>query len=156
METLTLLQTGKRDPIPLILVDEPGGTYWSRWIQFFEEELRAQGYITSSDFYLFERVDSVDAVVNRIDHFYRRYHSLRYVEKKLVLRLTSSIDLQFVNQLKNRFSDILIPQGNIYLSGPMPAEADEPEIANLPRLVVDFNRRDFGKLRKLIDAINSC
>ncbi|HYA12228.1 MAG TPA: TIGR00730 family Rossman fold protein [Thermodesulfovibrionales bacterium] len=156
METLTLLQTGKRDPIPLVLVDEPGGTYWSRWIQFFEEELRAQGYITSSDFYLFERVDSVDAAVERIDHFYRRYHSLRYVEKQLVLRLTSSIDLQSVNQLKNRFSDILIPQGNIYLSGPLSAEADEPEIANLPRLVVDFNRRDFGKLRKLIDAINSC
>jgi len=156
METLTLLQTGKRDPIPLVLVDEPGGTYWSRWIQFFEEELRAQGYITSSDFYLFERVDSVDAAVERIDHFYRRYHSLRYVEKQLVLRLTSSIDLQSVNQLKNLFSDILIPQGNIYLSGPLSAEADEPEIANLPRLVVDFNRRDFGKLRKLIDAINSC
>lgn len=156
METLTLLQTGKRDPIPLVLVDEPGGTYWSRWIQFFEEELMAQGYITASDFYLFERVDSVDAAVERIDHFYRHYHSLRYVEKQLVLRLTSDIDLKFVKELKDQFSDILIPQGNIYLSGPLPAEADEPEIANLPRLVVDFNRRDLGKLRKLIDAINSC
>ncbi len=156
METLTLLQTGKRDPIPLVLVDEPGGTYWSRWIQFFEEELMAQGYITASDFYLFERVDSVDAAVEKIDHFYRRYHSLRYVEKQLVLRLTSDIDLKFVKELKDQFSDILIPQGNIYLSGPLPAEADEPEIANLPRLVVDFNRRDLGKLRKLIDAINSC
>jgi hypothetical protein len=155
METLTLLQTGKRDPIPLVLVDEPGGTYWSRWIQFFEEELMAQGYITASDFYLFERVDSVDAAIERIDHFYRRYHSLRYVEKQLVLRLTSDIDLKSVKELKDQFSDILIPQGNIYLSGPLPAEADEPEIANLPRLVLDFNRRDLGKLRKLIDAINS-
>jgi len=155
METLTLLQTGKRDPIPLVLVDEPGGTYWSRWIQFFEEELMAQGYITASDFYLFERVDSVDAAVERIDHFYSRYHSLRYVDKQLVIRLASDIDLKFVKELKDQFSDILIPQGNIYLSGPLPAEADEPEIANLPRLVVDFNRRDLGKLRKLIDAINS-
>jgi hypothetical protein len=116
----------------------------------------AQGYITASDFYLFERVDSVDAAVERIDHFYSRYHSLRYVDKQLVIRLASDIDLKFVKELKDQFSDILIPQGNIYLSGPLPAEADEPEIANLPRLVVDFNRRDLGKLRKLIDAINSC
>lgn len=155
METLTLLQTGKRDPLPLVLVDEPGGTYWSRWLQFFEEELLAQDYIATSDFYLFERVDSVDAAVQRIDRFYHRYHSLRYIENKLVIRLTSDIDQQSVNGLKNRFSDILISQGNIYLSGPLPAEADEPEIANLPRLIVDFNRKDFGKLRKLIDAINS-
>lgn len=156
METLTLLQTGKRDPIPLVLVDEPGGTYWSRWIQFFEEELMAQGYITASDFYLFERVDSVDAAVERIDHFYSRYHSLRYVDKQLVIRLASDIDLKSVKELKDQFSDILTPQGDIYLSGPLPAEADEPEIANLPRLVVDFSRRDLGKLRKLIDTINSC
>jgi uncharacterized protein (TIGR00730 family) len=155
METLTLLQTGKRDPIPLVLVDEPGGTYWSRWLQFFEEELLAQDYITPSDFYLFERVDSVDAAVQRIDRFYRRYHSLRYIENQLVIRLTSNIDQQSVNELKNRFSDILIPQGNIYLSGSLPPEADEPEIANLSRLIVDFNRKDFGKLRKIIDAINS-
>lgn len=155
METLTLLQTGKRDPIPLVLVDEPGGTYWSQWIQFFEEELLAQDYVTASDFYLFERVNSVNAAVERIDRFYRRYHSLRYVETKLVIRLTSDIDLQSVKELKDRFSDILIPQGSIYLSGPLPAEADEPEIANLPRLVVDFNRKDFGRLRKLVDAINS-
>jgi hypothetical protein len=155
METLTLLQTGKRDPIPLVLVDEPGGTYWSRWLQFFEEELLSQDYITASDFYLFERVDSVDAAVERIDYFYRRYHSLRYIENQLVIRLTSNIDQQSVDELKKRFSGILIPQGNIYLSKPLPVEADEPEIANLPRLIVDFNRKNFGKLRKLIDAINS-
>ena len=82
METLTLLQTGKHDPLPLILVDEPAGTVWLKWLQFFEEELVNQGYINASDFYLFELVDSVDAVVGSINHFYRRYHSLRYVETR--------------------------------------------------------------------------
>lgn len=154
METLTLLQTGKRNPIPLVLVDEPGGTYWSRWIQFFEQELLAEGYITASDFCLFERVDSVDEAIEKIDRFYRRYHSLRFVEKQLVIRLMSDIDHQAVEELKNRFYDILLPSECMYLSGPLPAEADEPEIANLPRLVLNFNRKDFGKLRKLIDAIN--
>jgi uncharacterized protein (TIGR00730 family) len=155
METVTLLQTGKRNPIPLLLVDEPGGTYWSRWIQFFEQELLSEGYITTSDFYLFERVDSVDDAVEKIKLFYRRYHSLRFVEKQLVIRLISDIGLQAVEELKNRFSDIMLPSGCMYLSGPLPEEADELETANLPRLVLNFNRKDFGKLRKLIDAINS-
>ncbi len=155
METLTLLQTGKRDPLPLVLVDEPGGTYWSRWLQFFEEELLSQGYISASDFYLFECVDSVNAAVQRINRFYHRYHSLRYIDKQLVIRLTSAIDPQYVRELKELFSDILIPEGDVYLSGPLPAESDEPEIANLPRLVVDFNRKNFGRLRSFIDTINN-
>jgi uncharacterized protein (TIGR00730 family) len=155
METLTLLQTGKHDPLPLILVDEPDGTYWLRWLRFFEEELADQGYISSSDFDLFERVDSVDAAVESINHFYRRYHSLRYVENRVVLRLTSGIDPQSVKELKVRFQDSLTAGGGIYLSGPLPAEEDEPEIADLPRLIIDFNRKDFGGLRRLIDAVNS-
>ncbi|HUX80639.1 MAG TPA: TIGR00730 family Rossman fold protein [Alphaproteobacteria bacterium] len=155
METLTLLQTGKHDPLPLIFVDEPGGTYWLKWLQFFGEELMSQGYINASDFYLFKRVDSVDAVVESINHFYRRYHSIRYVEKQMVIRLSSGIDPQSVEELKYRFQDILTPGGSIYLSGPLPAEADEPEITNLPRLIVDFNRKDFGMLQYFIETINS-
>jgi uncharacterized protein (TIGR00730 family) len=155
METLTLLQTGKRDLLPLVLIDEPGGTYWSRWLKFFEEELLKQNYINTSDFYLFERVDSVDEAIERINHFYRRYHSMRYVEKQLVIRLTSDINLQSVHELKEQFPDILTPGGNIYLSDPLPAEADEPEISDLPRLMVDFDRKNFGRLRRLIDMINS-
>jgi len=155
METLTLLQTGKHDPLPLILIDEPGGTYWSRWVRFLDEELLNRGYINASDFYLFECVYSVDTAVERINHFYHCYHSLRYVEKQLVIRLSSGIDQQVVNNLKKRFSDILTPQGDIYLSKSLPAESDEPEITHLPRLVVDFNRMNLGKLRSFIDAINS-
>jgi uncharacterized protein (TIGR00730 family) len=155
METLTLLQTGKRDLLPLVLIDEPGGTYWSQWLKFFEEELLRQDYINASDFYLFERVDSVDEAIEKINHFYRRYHSMRYVEKQLVIRLTSDINLQSVQEIKEQFSDILTPKGNIYLSGPLPVEADEPEIGDLPRLVVDFDRKNFGRLRRLIDTINS-
>jgi uncharacterized protein (TIGR00730 family) len=155
MEILTLLQTGKCDPMPLILIDEPGGTYWSRWLHFLKKELLNQNYIHASDFYLFECVDSVDAAVEKINLFYRRYHSLRYVEKQLMIRLTSDIDPRHVLKLKESFADILIPHGNIYLSGPLPSDADEPEFANLPRLILDFNRKDFGRLRNLIDAINS-
>lgn len=156
METLTLIQTGKHNPVPLVLVDEPGGTYWSNMLRFFEEELMKTGYISSSDFHLFERVDSLGAAVRSIDRFYRRYHSLRYIENQLVLRLTSRLERQDADDLQERFRDILLPGGRMYLSGPVPEEADEPDIAGLQRLVVDFSRRDFGRLRQLIDAINAC
>ncbi|OQX00194.1 MAG: hypothetical protein BWK74_00170 [Desulfobacteraceae bacterium A6] len=154
METLTLVQTGKRNPLPIILVDEPGGTYWSKWIRFINEELLEHSYIGKSDLNLFECADSVDDAVNRICRFYYRYHSLRYIGEKLVIRLASSLDGENIRKLKNTYNDILLPQGDIYLSGPLPEEIEEPEISHLPRLIIDFNRIDSGRLRNFIDEIN--
>jgi uncharacterized protein (TIGR00730 family) len=91
METLTLLQTGKRNPLPLVLVDVPGGTYWTAFIGLLREELLARGLISPSDFSLLERVDSVDAAVGKITGFYRRYHSMRYVNGMLVIRLGNAL-----------------------------------------------------------------
>jgi uncharacterized protein (TIGR00730 family) len=155
MEALTLVQTGKRNPVPIILVDEPERTYWTKWTDFVEETLLLQGYISKSDLALFERIDSIDAVVERIKRFYYRYHSLRYIGDFLVIRLRSSISQDKVDDLRTRFSEILRPQGEIYLSGPLPEEIDEPELIDLPRLVLDFNRNDFGGLKALIDSVNS-
>jgi hypothetical protein len=154
METLTLVQTGKRNPLPIILVDEPGGTYWSKWIRFIKEELLEHGYIGKSDLNLFELTDSVDDAVHRICRFYYRYHSLRYIGDQLVIRLASSLDEEKIRKLKTTYSDILLPQGDIYLSGPLPEEIEEPEISHLPRLILDFNRIESGRLRNFIDEIN--
>jgi uncharacterized protein (TIGR00730 family) len=154
METLTLVQTGKRAPLPLVLLDTPGGTYWSSWIDFVKRELDARGYINSSDFDLFEQVGSAGEAVSTISRFYTRYHSLRYAGEKLVIRLLSPIDEQALENLKRLFSDILVPGGDIVSGGTLPAEEDEPEIAHLPRLIVDFNRKDFARLRNLIDSLN--
>ena len=155
METLTLVQTGKRNPLPLVLVDEPGGSYWPKWIKFIEEELLAQGFIGKTDFDLFDLVDSVDEALSKIDRFYFRYYSLSYVEGQLVIRLNAAIERSKVTALKEQFADILIPRGDIRLSGALPIEMEEQEIAHLPRLLVDFNRRDFGRLKAFIDEINN-
>jgi uncharacterized protein (TIGR00730 family) len=155
METLTLIQTGKHDMIPLVLIDEPDGTYWVSWIQFIRDALLSQGYISSADFHFITCVQSVDSAVECITRFYRRFHSQRYVDKKLVIRLSSPLDQSAVQEMDEIFHEILAPEGGIYLSGPLPAEEDEPEFADLPRLVIDFNRKDFGKLRSLIDFINN-
>jgi uncharacterized protein (TIGR00730 family) len=154
METLTLLQNGKHSPLPLLLIDEPGGTYWLRWVKFMRHELLSEGYISESDFDLFEMVDSVEEAVEKINFFYRRYHSLRYVNGKLVIRMVSPLDDDFVTKLKVDFSDVLSAGGDMELSPPLRGEKDEPQLADLPRLVLDFNRKDFGRLRKLIQEIN--
>lgn len=154
METLTLVQTGKRNPMPLILVDEPDGTYWGHWIKFLEDEILARGNISKTDFYLFNLVYSADDVVEKIDRFYFRYHSLRYVDGQLVIRLNSALDRKKIKNLNESFSDILTPGGDLHLSGPLPIEEDEPEISHLPRLIIDFNKKDFGRLKNLIDKIN--
>ena len=109
METLTLLQTGKRNPMPLVLVDDPQCSYWSQIIKLFEEELLARKYIDPSDFSLFERVCSVDDAVEKIHHFYRRYHSIRYVHGQLVIRLSSQLNPDDIIKLTDQFQDILSP-----------------------------------------------
>jgi uncharacterized protein (TIGR00730 family) len=154
METLTLVQTGKRNPLPLVLVDDPVCPYWTEFIKFIEQELLSRNLISSSDLTLFERVESADDAVATINRFYSRYHSMRYVNGQLVLRLTSPLSTKNIRKLKERFGDILLPEGGIALSGALPEEVEDADVVHLPRLVVDFNRHDFGKLRGLIDAIN--
>jgi hypothetical protein len=96
----------------------------------------------------------VDDAVEKIKHFYRRYHSMRYVHGRLVIRLTSQLSSNNIRELKERFHDIITPAGSIAPSEALEAEMDDTDIIHLPRLVIDFNRKDFGRLRSLIDAIN--
>ncbi len=156
LETLTLVQTGKRYPLPLILIDEPGGSYWSQCLDFFEKELLGEEFISKADLNLFECVQSADEAVARINRFYSRYHSLRYVGDHLVIRLKSAVPQEKLRQLEHRFVDMLLPGGSIKASSALEEEGDVPEIHHLPRLVLDFNHEDFGRLRQFIDAINDC
>jgi uncharacterized protein (TIGR00730 family) len=154
MEALTLVQTGKRNPMPLLLIDGPDCSYWTHIVKLIEEELLARNYVCPSDLALFERACSVDAAVERINHFYRRYHSIRYVGDRLVIRLTSQLSPDHIRELTDRFRDILAPGGSMRASLALEAEANDADVVLLPRLVIDFNRKDFGRLRSLIDSIN--
>ncbi|MBC8413843.1 MAG: TIGR00730 family Rossman fold protein [Nitrospira sp.] len=157
METLTLLQTGKQPPLPLLLIEEPGGgTYWTRMIRFLKDELLSQGYISECDFNLFTCVSDVDEAVAIINKFYRRYHSMRYVKGKLVIRMLSQLNENSINKLNKTFAGILEPEGRIAASPAFTEEHDEPELMHLPRLLVDFNLHDFGQLKGLVDEINDC
>jgi len=155
MEALTLLQTGKRYPIPVILMDRPGDTYWSGWIDFLKGHLSPAGYIGMDDYAFFHHTHDVGEAVAAINAFYRRFHSLRFVDGKSVIRMLSDLQESQVDRLRQEFADIIAQDGDMRVSAPLPKEADEPELANLPRLVADFNKRDFARLRQLIDAIHN-
>jgi uncharacterized protein (TIGR00730 family) len=154
METLTLVQTGKRYPLPLILIEPRGGTYWSSKVDFMKRELLSLGYIDAADLDLFQMVHTPGEAVQAIQRFYSRYHSMRFVGETLVMRLSRPLDARAINGLQTGFVDLLKPGGRIVASAALPEEADEPGLLELPRLLVDFNRKDFGRLRLLIDAIN--
>jgi hypothetical protein len=151
-EVLTLLQTGKRDLFPVVLLDERGGTYWQKLDQFIRSELLTAGLISAEDFALYKITDSCEEAIQEVVSFYHGYHSMRYVRNQLVLRLQREIPAKLLDEIRAAFADILV-DGDFEQRGALPAE-DEPSIANLPRLVFHFDRRNLGRLRLLIDCIN--
>lgn len=152
-EALTLIQTGKATVYPVVLLDSPGGTYWKFWNQFIEEHLHRLGLISDHDFALYKVTDSVEEAVAEILDFYRNFHSYRYVGDKLVVRMLRELSSEKVAQLNADFPDI-IKSGKIEATGPLADEDDESELAQLPRLVFRDQRRSFGRLRQLINAIS--
>ena len=153
MEVLTLIQTGKRDMVPVVFLDEPGGDYWAHFQRFIEDKLLARGMISPADLALYKRTDSVDEAVKEILGFFEVYHGMRYVRDNLVLRLNRPIDGGLLDGINVEFGDILAG-GRFTLGGPLPEEKDEPDLAQLPRLIFRFNRHDLGRLRQLIDCLN--
>ncbi len=153
LEVLTLLQTGKRDMVPVVLLDEPGGDYWAQFHEFVENTLLPRGMIHRDDLSLYKLTDRVEEAVDEILSFFRVYHSMRYVRSNLVLRLNRPLGAGLLDQLNTHFADLLA-SGRFTRGGPLPEEKDEPELADLPRLVFPFNRRDLGRLRQLIDCLN--
>jgi hypothetical protein len=153
LEVLTLVQTGKRDMVPVVFLDEPGGDYWAGFHAFLTDKLLGRGMIDPEDAHLFKLTDDVDEAVEEILGFFRVYHSMRYVRDKLVLRLSAPPSDELLESINTRFADILT-KGRYEATGPLSDERDEPDLAGLPRLVFTFNRRDHGRLRRLIDSLN--
>jgi putative lysine decarboxylase len=153
LEVLTLLQTGKRDMVPVVFLEEPGGSFWADWHEFVKRRLLAGKLISPEDLSLYKLTDKVDEAVAEILQFYRIYHSMRYVRNKLVFRLQAAPSAELMAEINDSFHDILV-EGEFRLSGPLPEE-DEPELAHLARLVMRFNRRNLGRLRQLIDRLNA-
>jgi hypothetical protein len=153
-ELLTLLQTGKAAPAPVVLLDVPGGTYWRTWDRFVRDEFASRGLIDPDDHNLYLITDSVDAASAEIRGFYRNFHSLRYVGDTLVIRLQRAPSETELRQLNDEFADIR-KEGAIELTDPLPAELSTGDRLDLARLKLKFDKLHHGRLRQLINALNA-
>ncbi len=153
-EVLTLVQTGKSVPMRFELVDSPGGDYWKKWQEYVESQLLARGLLNEADLRLYRITDNVADAIEEIRRFYSNYHSIRYTRDMVVLRLHRAPNASQLAKISQEFSD-LSDGAEFRISGPLSVERDEPALANLPRLVFPFNRRDHARLRILIDLLNS-
>lgn len=150
-EMLTLIQTGKANVIPIVLLEAAGGTYWPNWQKYIDDNLLKKGFISPEDMKLYYMAPSVDAAVAHILKFYSRYHSSRYVKDMFVIRLLSPLTTEQIAVLNNKYKDVLA-SGSFYATPPFPEETDH---LDLPRLAFHHNRRNFALLRLLIDDINN-
>ncbi len=152
-EVLTLIQTGKAVPMPILFVDRPGGDFWQTWQDYVKKHLLDRGLISPADLHLYKVTDKIDEAVREVRHFYNNYHSLRYVRDEVVLRLHRKPTEAQLARITESFGDIKV-RGEFRVTGPLPPERDEPALNNLHRLVFVFNRREHGRLRMLIDHLN--
>jgi len=152
-EMLTLVQTGKSKPRPIVLMEPRGSKYWGAWNDYVKKHLLKSGFIAKEDLKLFHIAKSADEAVGYIEEFYRVYHSIRYVRELTVIRLNRKISAKTLKRINQEFKDILT-QSDIQFSPPLDKEIQEAEYLNLPRLVMDFNRHDYGRLCEMIQVIN--
>ena len=152
-ELLTLVQTGKSHPAPIVLLEVPGGTYWASWRDFVEKELEGRGLISPDDLGLVRVTDDVNDAVDEIEGFYSNYHSLRFVDRALVLRLRKLPSEEELERLNEEFADI-VAQGRIEVAQPSPAEIADHDHVELARLRFRFDRTHWARLRRLIDRLN--
>ncbi len=152
-ELLTLVQTGKSQPAPIVLLDVPGGTYWRGWAEFVRAELENRGYISESDLRFVRITDDVAVAVEEVVGFYANYNSQRFVEGRLVMRMQHAPFDAELDALNAEFADIVM-RGSIERIDPTSAEIADDDHVDLERLAFFFDRRRWARLRGLIDRLN--
>jgi uncharacterized protein (TIGR00730 family) len=152
-EAITLMQTGKSQLMPLVLVDKPGGTYWKTWDKHVREHLLRDKLISPDDLNLYQITDSTDEAVKIVARFYRNFHSTRFVKDLFIIRLKHAPSESAIAAMNEDFADIVM-EGKINAIPPTPEEVEDNDRLELARIGFSFNRRDYGRLRQLIDVLN--
>lgn len=150
LEVLTLIQTGKSQMIPVVLIEGPDSTYWSHWDRYIREELLALGFVSAEDPGLYFHARTVEQAADHVCRFYVNYHSSRYVDDDIVIRIKRRITDQQLSQLNEEFK-VLVAKGSIVQRGPYEVEDELPD---LPRIAFTHTRRQIGLIRRLIDRLN--
>ena len=154
MEVFTLVQTGKTSPKPLILIDDQEG-YWERFFSFVKQSLLVKGFISGEDFSIFTITKDENEAAEVIENFYRNYHSLRFIDHRLVIRMTKELSQEQIATLEEEFPELIKAGDAITACGQFPEESDEPDLADLPRITLLFDHHHYGLLLAFIHRINT-
>lgn len=154
MEVFTLIQTGKTSPKPLVLIDDEDG-YWDHWFDFVTSCILGKGFISAEDFSIFTITRDEDEAIRTITEFYRNYHSLRFSHERLIIRLNKELTDEQLEELENEFPEIRVPDTSITRCPPLPEEADEPDLLQLPRICLQFDHKHYGLLIAFIRKLNT-
>jgi uncharacterized protein (TIGR00730 family) len=152
-ENLTLFQTGKCMPRPVILLDHKDDNYWDRWMDLIESVVIEQGFACRNDLSMIYRARTAQEAIDQIINYYRVFHSLRYIGDLTVLRLSQPLPNARIQELGSEFQDIIL-KGSLQASPPHKQELKNNEYPELPRLSLYFDKCTFGRLNQLIEAIN--
>ena len=152
-EILTLMQTGKMPIVPVVMVDRQNGHYWETWRRFCTNDLLHNGLISESDFNLIHVTYDVEDAVKHITDFYRNFHSYRWVREKMVIRIHRALTAESLQTLNDRF-DTMLAADRIEQTGALEEESEDHHLHHMPRIVLVPHKRDFGKIRLLLNAIN--
>ncbi len=154
MEVFTLIQTGKTSPKPLVLIDDESG-YWDLWFKFIKEAMLGKGLISAEDVAIFTISRSEEEAIQVIEEFYRTYHSMRFVEGRLIIRLNKEISQDNIEELENEFPELRHSGTRIEACPPLPEEVDEPDLLMLPRIALHFDHQHYGLLTAFIGRLNT-
>lgn len=152
-ELLTLAQTAKTVPVPIVLLEVPGQPFWTPLMAAMEPLLLEHGLISPNDTSLYLVTDQVDVAINEITQFYKNYHSIRFVNDRLFIRMKRAIPPADFSALAERLSYLAV-DGMLLQTDATPEEiADDDEVL-LPRISLSYGFNGYADLRALIDAIN--
>jgi len=152
-ELLTLMQTGRSPIAPVVLLAEPGSNYWEAWMAFVTDELGSRRLISDDDLNLVKITHDIDEATDEICGFYSTFHSMRFVGRRLVLRLNRDLTDAELSGLNRDFADIVV-SGGYERSAAAPSEVEDHDVPDLPRVAFRFDRMSYARLRRLIDRIN--
>ena len=153
-ELLTLTQTGKGLPAPIVFLDTPGDPYWESVQTLIDTQLVRRGLVAPADTKLFLVTDDCEVAASEVLRFYANYDSLRYVGDLLVIRTRWEATDEQLAELNDRYGH-LCKTGGIGRVAPLEPERKEADRLDLHRLGLVFAKHGYGELRALIDTLNS-
>jgi uncharacterized protein (TIGR00730 family) len=153
-ELLTLTQTGKGVPVPIVLLDAPGDPFWEGVDTFVREQLIARGLVSANDVDLYTITNDCDEAARIIEDFYANYDSIRFVGDHLVIRMRQGPNDEQLAELNERFGH-LASSGAIERTEPFRIERRDDDKLELDRIAFVFAKRGFSDLAAMIRVLSS-